>query len=340
MASLKMFLAIVGILFLGAFIAVGLDLNFDNMVVVHLFTIVVFIFILLAFIGISRGQGIPRNQIAKHYHIKRITLGGFFLSVAITIVAFLSFLFIAAFFLELFVLAGYSPPEVVAESAVDGFGMYILAVIAVAVMPGIVEELCFRGTIQREYERRFGVVISIIASSVLFSLIHMSPQQTVAQLFMGILWAVVYLRTRNMTYPILMHFLNNFIVVTIMYIMTFTDGGTPGYIGDPNNAGEVSLLTMGLMGFAFLILGTYVLIRLVKRLPAGEVQWNDVTAPAISTTETPVTDDNYLDDVVATIECRKSKSTPRERFFAMTNWGFFFCVAIAAAVWIFEFIGG
>lgn len=84
---------------------------------------------------------------------------------------------------------------------------YILFVIAVC--PALGEELMFRGLIGRGLIARWGVPVGVVATSILFGLVHLQPAQAIAVIPLGMAMHFVYLTTGSIWAPILLHFLNN-----------------------------------------------------------------------------------------------------------------------------------
>jgi uncharacterized protein len=84
---------------------------------------------------------------------------------------------------------------------------WMLAFIAVA--PALSEELVFRGVIGRGLVARYGLWTGVLVSSVLFAIVHFHPVHAIAVIPMGIALHLVYLSTRSLWGPILLHFLNN-----------------------------------------------------------------------------------------------------------------------------------
>jgi membrane protease YdiL (CAAX protease family) len=80
---------------------------------------------------------------------------------------------------------------------------------AVAVGPGIVEELWCRGFLGRGLCARYGLVWGIVLTSVLFSALHLSLEQCFVFVVMGAYLHFVYLVSRSIWVPILLHLLNN-----------------------------------------------------------------------------------------------------------------------------------
>jgi membrane protease YdiL (CAAX protease family) len=92
-----------------------------------------------------------------------------------------------------------------------------LAVLLLAVLPGVAEELVFRGAIFGVARNTIPVVAATVLAAGLFGLGHLSPDMTPANnvaVFLnvtvfGLLAAVAYLRTHSLYAPILAHVLND-----------------------------------------------------------------------------------------------------------------------------------
>ena len=92
-----------------------------------------------------------------------------------------------------------------------------VALILLAVLPAVAEELVFRGAIFRVARNAMPVVLAMVPSAGLFGLGHLSPDMTPANnmsvfvntALFGALAAVAYLRTGSLYGPILAHVLND-----------------------------------------------------------------------------------------------------------------------------------
>ncbi|MBR2607342.1 MAG: CPBP family intramembrane metalloprotease [Bacteroidaceae bacterium] len=94
-----------------------------------------------------------------------------------------------------------------------------LAVVAMAVLAPIVEEMMFRGAIQGYLMRRSSNPwTGIIITAIIFGAIHMNPQQVVYATMLGIIFGWIYYRTRSLLPVIVGHVLNNSIAVASMKI--------------------------------------------------------------------------------------------------------------------------
>ncbi len=96
------------------------------------------------------------------------------------------------------------------ESTVIEFSTadYIYAVFSMVLIPAICEELLFRGLIFKglaNTNKAFAVCIS----AVMFSIFHMSSEQLLYPLLMGLLFGVIMARENNIIYCIIVHIINN-----------------------------------------------------------------------------------------------------------------------------------
>ncbi len=103
------------------------------------------------------------------------------------------------------------------EEMVEIFGKWpwIFAVLVIGLGPGIGEELWCRGFLGRGLIGNYGVVLGVIASSFFFGLIHLDPCQGAMAMLMGVWLHFVYLTTRSLLLPMLLHTLNNSFAVVI-----------------------------------------------------------------------------------------------------------------------------
>ncbi len=103
---------------------------------------------------------------------------------------------------------------------------WVVTLLAAAVGPGVVEEVWCRGFLGRGLIGRYGVVGGVFWTSVLFGLLHVDPAYAVVTAAMGAYLHFVYLVSRSIAVPILLHTLNNAVAV----IVTLTQAG-PAALG-------------------------------------------------------------------------------------------------------------
>lgn len=95
---------------------------------------------------------------------------------------------------------------------------YLVLLLVIAGSAGICEEILFRGYMLRAYER-FGMWPGIIATSMLFSILHLNIQNILAPFFLGIILGFVVYKTNSIFAGMIGHFVNNAISVTWGYVI-------------------------------------------------------------------------------------------------------------------------
>jgi membrane protease YdiL (CAAX protease family) len=108
--------------------------------------------------------------------------------------------------------AAFVHPDLRPDPDVIGWGYFLLALV-----PGIWEELAFRGLIQHKLRARFSIPLSILLSATFFGLYHFSnlltqaPSQVIGGVIMafafGLAWGVMAVRSRSVVPAMLSHYL-------------------------------------------------------------------------------------------------------------------------------------
>ena len=96
-------------------------------------------------------------------------------------------------------------------------------------------------------------VFAIIMSGIMFSLFHMSAQQTIYQFIVGALYAFIVLRGGSWCLTAISHLANNLFIVLNYYFLSFY----------PTGAFKYSLIVLGLALLAF---GVYLLLKNKKEI--------------------------------------------------------------------------
>lgn len=129
-------------------------------------------------------------------------------------------------------------------------GTYFLALFLIAVLPAFGEELLCRGALLNGLNTR-NVVFGILISSLLFSLMHANPLQTVHQFGLGVVLAIIAVMSGSLIPCIIVHFLNNFYTLTVSAYIPQADAAVA-------SLGYWNFLT----GIASVIVGLFMLIAL------------------------------------------------------------------------------
>jgi membrane protease YdiL (CAAX protease family) len=130
-------------------------------------------------------------------------------------------------------------------------GEFILGLVVVAVLPGIGEELVFRGLIQNELWRGSkNIHVAIWVSAFLFSAIHIQFFGFVPRLLLGALFGYLYYWSGNLLIPMLAHFFHNGFTLTMIYM--YNVGSTEINIDSEESAPLPLVALCGVATFALL----------------------------------------------------------------------------------------
>jgi membrane protease YdiL (CAAX protease family) len=104
-------------------------------------------------------------------------------------------------------------------AAMKTFTDYLLALLVLAAAPALFEEVLFRGGFQQVFvgwtnNKWAGIIIT----SILFSAIHFSYFGFLPRMVLGLVLGLIFYYSKNLWLSILLHFLNNALVVTQLYV--------------------------------------------------------------------------------------------------------------------------
>lgn len=106
--------------------------------------------------------------------------------------------------------------------AINHWYDFVFNILIVAVLPGIGEEMLFRGVIQNEMQKHLAnKYLPLLITAFLFAAFHLEPTGLFAKFFIGCVLGYAYLTTRNILYPMIIHATNN---ATQLIIAHFTNG--------------------------------------------------------------------------------------------------------------------
>lgn len=104
---------------------------------------------------------------------------------------------------------------------IKGIGGYLLSLFIMALLPAICEEMLFRGGLQNFLTRATKKPwLSIIAVSILFSIVHFSVYGFLVRLFLGMILGYIYYSTGSIWLSMTAHFFNNALAVSGIFFMT------------------------------------------------------------------------------------------------------------------------
>jgi membrane protease YdiL (CAAX protease family) len=120
---------------------------------------------------------------------------------------------------------------------------WLLTVLAVAIGPGVVEELWCRGLFGRILTPRIGIIAGVCVTAFLFSAMHMDHSQFLVYALMGIYLHFIYLASRSIWVPILLHAGNN--AMAILLTLTLSQEALSRDMPVVVAIGALSLLLFG-----------------------------------------------------------------------------------------------
>lgn len=165
----------------------------------------VFIAPVLFYHLISKREG--HEPLDLRFHVPRET--------PLYIFAGIAFVFAAGYFntllLELFDYAAFSENMIFDTRVSTNYEM-VLMFFTLAIVPGFVEELLFRGVILKNL-LPYGRTTAVFASALLFGVMHQNAGQLLYATVAGLVFGYVYVHTRSLWCCVLMHVCNNFLSV-------------------------------------------------------------------------------------------------------------------------------
>ena len=101
----------------------------------------------------------------------------------------------------------------------DQKALYPIALFVFALVPAFVEEMIFRGLLQKNLilVSQGNVHFGVIVSGAIFAALHMQAWNLLPMIGLGVLFGYVYHYTKDIRYTMLMHFLHNGFQITLMF---------------------------------------------------------------------------------------------------------------------------
>lgn len=151
---------------------------------------------------------LTKNKITLKPMDSKLILGCIPLSLALGGMSFIVLLILEHFFVPFGILEKSFLDFTAMWDEVDNEA-YFWVFLSIVFLGSIFEEILFRGIIYNLLEKyKFGLFPAVV-SGILFGIWHGQSVQTIYTALMGIVLGYVYMRTKNLFYPILLHILNN-----------------------------------------------------------------------------------------------------------------------------------
>lgn len=138
------------------------------------------------------------------------------LYILITFIAFIA-LVAGLFALLSWLVPGFNPNQAqVNEFTTNASAAPNITLLALVVLPAFLEEVVFRGFIFPALSDRFGVILGVAGSSMLFAVAHLQANVSVYTFVLGCLLSIMYLKLRSIWPGIFLHLLNNYLAFTAL----------------------------------------------------------------------------------------------------------------------------
>lgn len=102
------------------------------------------------------------------------------------------------------------------------FGDSVWTLIMVVAVAPIFEEVLFRGMLYNMLRETCPPFVSALLASVIFGVVHLEPVVVIEGVLVGLLFSYVYLRTKSIIAPIILHICNN-ILAYALAILTYQE---------------------------------------------------------------------------------------------------------------------
>lgn len=155
------------------------------------------------------------------------------------------------------------PSAAPAPPGLDVGGLAALLLVG-ALLPGICEEVLFRGAIMGVLERR-GARYAVVVTAILFGVYHLTPATIIPAVFLGLIFGLLVVRTGSLLPAILAHTANNATAIATGHLAVD------------------SLMVAGLLAAAFLPLAVAVWVRTRQNAPrASPLVFVPAAVPAVT----------------------------------------------------------
>ena len=128
-----------------------------------------------------------------------------------------------------------------------GVENYFVSVLCIAVAPALIEEFIFRGFVLQILSKKSTASVAVLMSAVLFGLLHGNMVQAVFAFGMGLVFALITIKTESIWPAVIVHFLNNFISVNLDFISKKLSPTTQYLAGSTYFVVSLTICILGLL---------------------------------------------------------------------------------------------
>lgn len=222
------------------------------------------VIISLSFLGMFLVYNTIKRVDIKKASLIKVNFGwkNLILCVIIAVVTLFGFNLFINYLFHLLEGVGYTPDSSLPLPLNNGWWL-VANLVILAAMPAIFEEFIYRGVILNGL-RRFGNVNAVMISALLFALAHGSAMQFPYQFILGVVLGFVMIKTGSILASMIVHFLNNAIVIVYNYIVP---------LGEQIFSTEVIILSFVIAISAVGLL--FLLIFALKEKKQSQISYNE-----------------------------------------------------------------
>jgi membrane protease YdiL (CAAX protease family) len=181
-----------------------------------------------------------------------------------------------------YLLAFFFPEVLETSQEISGFilsGGFVLALIAVSLLPGLCEEAWHRGYLLTTLGSLKSVAARVIIMGIVFGLFHLDQTRFLQTMILGFALSFMRIKTDNLLIPIAYHMLNNLISLALTFGLTQLYSSLPEQtlleVQAASSQMPVGILLPLLVFTAslcalFVVLGRYIFKRVDARREAQE----------------------------------------------------------------------
>lgn len=167
-------------------------------------------------------------------------------------------------FIEILEMFGYSTGG--NSIVINSFWSYLGWIIASCVFAAFCEEILFRGVIESGF-RKWGIKVAVGCSALIFMIMHGSATQTIHQFIVGVIVGYIFYKTNNLWLGVLVHFFNNFIPITEVYLLSLVQTSeTTTEVAETLNIGWGTILIDFVIAVVLALAGLYFVKAIIKRI--------------------------------------------------------------------------
>jgi len=204
----------------------------------------------------------------------------------------------------------------------------ILSVVIICVFAPIGEELMFRGAVFGSLLKR-GVLKAVLLSSLIFSLMHANPAQTVHQFFLGIVLAFLVISSGSVIPAVIVHVFNNILALFLPFIFPV--------LGE---SFDFSYKMLGIL-FGSSVIGIVSLAVLLPVFIAFIKNGRKITKASFKEAFCIFYKKANLKNYISSLYVNNNTEVIKEnRYQKSENFKFALIITVFAVLWLISFIGG